>query len=156
MGNRNSQHNNTMGKLMTPETAINKLSKYKHLPRTKLPWLKNRQTLLDCAAAVSWVFGTKPEIISCGVWVDHFRARKTWFTKGIPKPGDLVIFDWTSGNGMGKNVNHDHIGIVITATKTLVTYVSADSTRPTPGLVTDNAVGYKYILGYGRPTYTNG
>jgi hypothetical protein len=138
---------------MTPQDAINKLNQYKHVPRAKLPWLKGRQTLLDCAAAVSWVFGIKPEIISCGVLVDHFKQRKTWHTTGVPTPGDVVIFDWTSGKGMGKNINHDHTGIVTAATKTSVTYVSADSTRPTPGLVTDNAVSYKYVLGYGKPNY---
>lgn len=134
--------------------AINELEQYKHTPRSKLPWLRGRQTLLDCAAAVSYVLNIKPEIISCGVLVDHFKTRKTWYTTGIPKPGDIVIFDWTSGKGMGRNINHDHTGIVTKATRTLVTYVSADSTRPTPGLVTDNAVSYKYVLGYGRPTYT--
>jgi hypothetical protein len=139
---------------MKPQDAITKLEQYKHTPRAKLPWLKGRQTLLDCAAAVSWVLGITPEIISCGVLMDHFKARKTWFTSGVPVPGDIVIFDWTSGKGMGRNINHDHTGIVVSATKTLVTYVSADSTRPTPGLVTDNAVSYKYVLGYGRPTYT--
>ena len=138
---------------MTPQTQIAKLEAYIHKPRTALPWLKGRPSLLDCAAAISWLFGVSPEIISCGVWVDHFKTRNTWFTAGIPKPGDLVIFDWETGKGMGKNINHDHIGIVKSADKNQVTYVSADSTRPTPGLVTDNAVSYKWVLGYGRPEY---
>jgi hypothetical protein len=142
---------------VTATQAVAKLRSYIHKPRTTLPWLKGRTNLLDCAAAVSWIIGATPDIVSCGVWVDHFKAQKTWYTTGIPQVGDFVIFDWTSGKGMGKgNINHDHIGIVEKADKKGVTYVSADSTRPVPGLVTDNYVGYKYILGYGRPKYLKG
>lgn len=139
---------------MTAQLAITQLESYIHKPRTALPWLKGRQTLLDCAAAVSYIIGIKPEIISCGVLVDHFKTSKSWYTTGIPQPGDIIIFDWETGKGMGKgNINHDHTGIVKTANAQMVTYVSADSTRPTPGLVTDNAVSYKWVLGYGRPNY---
>lgn len=139
---------------MIATSAVKKLEYYIHKPRKSLPWLKGRLNLLDCAAAVSWVIAQKPEIISCGVWVDYFKAHKTWRTSGIPSVGDFVVFDWTSGRGMGKNINNDHIGIVKHADKAGITYVSADSTRPVPGLVTDNYVSYKYVLGYGRPKYT--
>ena len=137
--------------------AVKKLESFIHQPRKKLPWLKGRESLLDCAAAVSYILDVKPEIISCGVFVDYFKHRKAWFVVGVPLPGDCVVFDWETGKGMGLgNINHDHIGIVVKADKKGVTYVSADSTRPTPGLVTDNFVGYKFVLGYGRPSYVKG
>lgn len=138
---------------MKAQDAPAKLRAYIHKPRTALPWLKGRQSLLDCAAAVSWVLGWKPEIISCGDIVKRYKDAKRWYTTGIPQVGDLVVFDWETGKGMGKNINHDHVGIVEKADKNMVTYVSADSTRPTPGLVTDNAVSYKWVLGYARPNY---
>lgn len=136
---------------MKAQDAINKLAAYAHKPRKSMPWLKNRPHLLDCAAAVSWVLGIQQPagIISCGDLLNHFKTKNTWHTTGTPQPGDVVIFDWT-----GKRKGHDHTGIVIAADKKLVHYVSADSTHPTPGFVTvGQAQPYKYITGYGRPSY---
>jgi hypothetical protein len=142
---------------MTPQDAITKLSAFITIhDRKKYPWLGTPariKGLYDCAAAVSWVLGVNPEITSCGVWEQHFKDRKTWHTTGIPIAGDLVIFDWETGLAMGKNQNHDHIGIVISADAKGVTYVSADSTRPTPGYVTKGWQPYKFVTGFGRPNY---
>lgn len=142
---------------ITSTEAIAKLRSFIHKDRSELPWLGKARikAFYDCAAAVSWVLGFKgkDEIVSCGVWLKYFEDHKIWYTKGIPQPGDIVIFDWTSGLGMGKNKGHDHIGIVEKADSKMVTYVSADSTKPTPGLVTDNAVGYKFITGFAKPQY---
>jgi hypothetical protein len=90
----------------------------------------------------------------CHEWRNYCVANKTWHTTwdGI-QAGDIVIFDWESGKGLGKNTNTDHIGLVISVDlhhKT-VTYVSADSTNPCPGFVTTNTVGDKWISGFGRP-----
>lgn len=146
---------------LTAAQAVAKLEAFVTVhDRKKYPWLATAariQSLYDCAAAVSWVLGVSPEITSCGVWEQHFKDHKTWFTTGIPQPGDLVIFDWETGAGMGKNQNHDHIGIVKSADKNGVTYVSADSTKvPMPGYVTLNTVPYKWVTGYGRPNYLKG
>lgn len=150
--------------MQTAQQAINKLKAWEGKPRKVLPWLPavwQQQSEFDCAAAVSWVLGVTPAIVSCGVWVDHFKAHKTWFTSGIPQAGDCVIFDWETAHknpkaSMGNGtVNHDHIGIVIKADKTGVWVVSADSTTPAPGLVSEygHAISYNWVLGYGRPTY---
>jgi hypothetical protein len=80
--------------------------------------------------------------------------NKTWHTDfNHVLPGDAVIFDWESGKGIGRNTNTDHIGMVISVdphAKT-VTYVSADTGKVIPGIVTVNTVGAKYITGFGRP-----
>jgi hypothetical protein len=146
---------------MKASEAVAKLAHYIPIhDRRKYPWLgtvARQKSLYDCAAALSWVVGKTPEIISCGVWEQHFKNAHRWYTTGIPVAGDFVIFDWKSGLGMGKNQNHDHIGIVVSANKKGVTYVSADSTKvPMPGYVTENTVSYKYVTGYGRPVYEKG
>lgn len=149
---------------MKASEAIAKLSQFVPVKnRAKYPWLataSRQKSLYDCAAAVSWVLNVNPEIVSCGVWEQHFVDRKVWFTSGVPQPGDLVIFDWETAvknpkASMGKGtVNHDHVGIVISANAKSVTYVSADSTKiPCPGYVTTNTVGYNWVTGYGRPVY---
>lgn len=151
-------------KKMKAIDAINKLKKYEGKPRKVYPWLPTvwaQGHEYDCAAAVSWVLGITPEIVSCGDLVDYFKHKKQWFTSGVPVAGDLVIFDWetaaknpkaTMGHG---TINHDHVGIVIKADKNGVWVVSADSTTPTPGLVSEynHSISYRYILGYGRPGY---
>ena len=136
---------------MKAQETLKKLAQYAHKPRKILPWLKGRPYLSDCAAAVSWVLNIQQPagIISCGELMQYFINRKQWHTTGTPLPGDVVIFDWS-----GKRKGHDHTGIVISADNKLVHYTSADSTNPVPGFVTyGQAQPYKYITGYGRPSY---
>jgi hypothetical protein len=133
----------------TREQAIIEFKKYINKPRTELPWLKGRLTMLDCAAGVSYVTGlvaSGRDIISCGVWMQKMKNNYSWKTTGIPKRGDAVIFDWT-----GNKTGHDHIGIVLSATKNKVKYISADS-HPKDKLVTINeGISYKWITGWGTP-----
>jgi LysM repeat protein len=113
-------------------------------PRTTLPWLKNRVHMLDCAAGYSWISGLKPEQISCSRIKAICEKNGTYARSGIPQIGDAVFFDWK-----GNKVETDHVGMVVSATKTSVTYVSADSGDHQ--LVTVNTIGYKWITGWGKP-----
>ena len=142
-------------------THFDKLRTYIGKPRKTLPWLRaawQQNTEYDCAAAVSYIYGIKPEIVSCGELVSYFQHKKAWFTTGIPQPDDLVIFDWETAAKNPKafmghgTVNHDHVGIVIKADKSGVWVVSADSTTPAPGLVSEygHSISYNYVLGFGR------
>ena len=134
---------------MTPNQATAKLHTYLGKPRTELPWLRGRISMLDCAAAVSWAVGLNPEIISCHVLQAHLAHKGLWQTSGIPQPGDIVIFDWT---GKQRHTgNYDHTGLILKADKNGVEYISADSTRPTPGLVSINKLPYKWIAGHATP-----
>ena len=122
--------------------------------RKDLPWLKNRLGMLDCAAAVSYITERKPEIISCGAFVAQLKKEKAWHTlkDGLPKQGQLVFFDWSGHEG--NTGNHDHVGIVLNAAHDHVEYISADSTKPVPGLVTINKhVGWHWVSGYADVNY---
>jgi hypothetical protein len=133
---------------ITAQQAISNFKKFIGVSRNKLPWLAGRVNMLDCAAGYSYIAHLKPEQISCNEIRKICKTNKTWRTsdngKTLPKPGDGVIFDWS-----GHQTGTDHIGMVITADKTGVTYVSADS--GSHQLVTVNHVGWHYVTGWGTP-----
>jgi CHAP domain len=134
---------------LTAQQAIKNFTSYVGKPRSAYPWLAHRPNLYDCAAAVSYITG----LAHAGhdmVWVHEIKDRmvknKTWTTKGIPKPGDIIVFDWS-----GKKTGADHTGMVISADAHHIKYVSADSTPKPPRPVTINpAIGYGAVTGWGR------
>jgi hypothetical protein len=138
---------------ITPEIAIKQFKSFVKTPRVKLPWLRGRQYLYACPAAYSWIVGLHPAVNTCHELKAICVKNKTWTTDlAQVKPGHAVIFDWENGAGLGHNTNTDHVGMVISVNKDkTVTYVSADSTRPTPGLVTVNTIATKWITGFGVP-----
>lgn len=71
-----------------------------------------------CATFVSWVAnecgyidtGVIPKFASCRVGVQWFKDRGQWRDSGyIPKPGDIIFFDWIANGITG---TADHVGIV--------------------------------------------
>jgi len=132
---------------ITAQQAISNFKKFIGTPRAKLPWLAGRVKMLDCAAGYSYIAHLKPEQISCNELRKIMLHNKTWRKadngKTLPKRGDAVIFDW-SGHQSGT----DHVGMVITADKTGVTHISADSNSDQ--LVHVNHVGWHYVTGFGE------
>jgi hypothetical protein len=140
---------------LTALAAVRKFKSYAGVKRVKLPWLHGRPYLYDCAAAYCWIAGVRPEFISCTDLKNYCVKKNAWYTDAaVAKRGDAVMFDWEHGGlGIGKNTNTDHVGMVIAIDlkKQTVTYVSADATRPTPGLVKVNTISLKWVTGFGRP-----
>jgi hypothetical protein len=146
----------------TAQQAIAKFKTFLGKPREDLPWLNGKtpgfpnrvKGFYDCALGYSFIAGIHPAQVSCHAIRDLCLANKTWHTdlKDV-QPGDAVIFDWESKKGLGKNTNTDHIGMVISVdlkAKT-VTYISADTGKVIPGIVTLNTIGTLWITGFGRP-----
>jgi len=141
--------------MKTAHEAIELFKTFVNLPRTKLPWLKKRPNLYDCAAGYTWVSGLGekyPNIVWVHEVVDVMKKNKTWvqYKKGIerkvlPKPGDAIIFDWK-----GTHTNTDHVAMVISASATHLTVVGADQghTRQVSYL---NEFNYWAITGWGTP-----
>jgi len=133
---------------LTAQQAISNFKKFIAVPRKKLPWLAGRVNMLDCAAGYSYIAHLKPEQISCNEIRKICKANKTWHAadngKTLPKAGDAVIFDWS-----GSQTGTDHVGMVITADKTGVTHISADSNADQ--LVHVNHVSWHYVTGFGSP-----
>ena len=145
----------------TAQHAIAHFQSFLGKPRTELPWLNgttphfpNRvKGFYDCALAFSYFSGLRPIQVSCTAVKLLAQANKVW-NIDIKKvlPGDAVLFDWETGKWPGRNLNTDHIGMVVSVDtkKNTVTYVSADTGKVIPGIVTLNTVGVKWVAGYAR------
>ena len=147
--------------------AIFKFKQFLGKERYQLPWLTSQWAIAndyDCAAAVSYILGVKPEIISCHIFHDYLVKNHTWTTDirkvaADPESAWVAIFDWEhKGAGPGHNTNTDHIGIIesVDLAKNTITYISADSIDAThktiPGHVTRNTISVAWVTGFGIPT----
>ena len=145
----------------TAQHAIAHFKSFLGKPRTELPWLNgtvkhfpNRvKGFYDCALGFSYISGLRPIQVSCTAVKNLAIANKVW-NLDIKKvlPGDAVLFDWETGAWIGKNKNTDHIGMVVSVDvkKNTVTYVSADTGKVIPGIVTLNTVSLKWVAGFAR------
>ena len=137
---------------MTTKNKTQTLDHFKtfiNVVRPNLPWLKNRQTIQDCAAAVSYILELQHEAITCHELKNRMIQNKTWHQYDpkkptLPKTGDTVIFDW-----QGNHTGTDHTGLVLEAHPGSLTYISANSGNT--HLVKINTVNYTVITGFGRP-----
>ncbi len=114
-----------------------------------------------CAYFISWCASQAgipssivPRLGNCGTLTSWYKNRSIYYTSAsgyIPKPGDMVFFNWGGGSSA------QHIGIV--------TGVSGDRLYTIEGN-TDGASGYMcngrtrslgagYVLGYGVPNYND-
>lgn len=113
-----------------------------------------------CATTVSAVFikagltAIAPTECSCPRMVELYKTRGLWMENDahVPKPGDIVMYDWQD-SGSGDNVgNPDHVGIVES--------VSGGSMQIIEGNYKNGvnrrtlAVNGKYIRGYCLPDYS--
>lgn len=112
-----------------------------------------------CAATVSAVAiklgytDIIPTEVSCQKMIELFEKVGCWEENEgyVPKPGDIIFYDWDD-NGVGDNTGRpDHVGIVETVVGKVITVIEGNY---------NNAVkrrsltaGGKYIRGYGIPKY---
>ena len=94
-----------------------------------------------------------PRECSCFYQVEQFQKMERWCENDgyIPKPGDVIYYDWQD-NGVGDNTGvPDHVGIV--------EYVSEGSICVIEGNKNDSVerryitVSARYIRGYGLPNF---
>ena len=114
-----------------------------------------------CAYFISWCASQAgipssivPRLGNCVTLTDWYQSRSIYYSRSsgyIPKPGDMVFFNWSGGSSA------QHIGIV--------TGVSGGSLYTIEGN-TDGSEGYmcngrtrelnaSYVLGYGVPKYND-
>lgn len=78
-----------------------------------------------------------------GVWVENENY--------IPKPADIIFYDWQD-NGVGDNKGHsDHVGIVEVVSGNTITVIEGNKNCAVERRTI--AVNGKYIRGYGVPKY---
>lgn len=111
-----------------------------------------------CACFVSWCAnecgyienGVVPKFASCSRGVQWFKDRGQWQDNSyIPKPGDIIFFDWSKQGG--QDGNPDHVGIVEKVENGLIYTIEGNSNDSCK----ENSYPFKHyeILGYGAPSY---
>ena len=120
---------------------------------------KLRTTDAWCAATVSAVAiklgytDIIPTEVSCGQMIALFQKIGRWEESDsyIPKPGDIIFYDWDD-NGVGDNTGwSDHVGIVEEVNGNTITVIEGNYNNRVQRRMM--AVNGKYIRGYGAPKY---
>lgn len=112
-----------------------------------------------CATFVSFVAiecgitDIMPTECGCGQMIQLYQKLGRWVERDnyVPKPGDIVMYDWQD-TGTGDNTGWpDHVGIVVSVTGSTMKIIEGNI---------NNSVGYrtlavngKYIRGYCTPNY---
>ena len=128
----------------------------KPLPR------KHKMTYTDewCAAfvtAMGVLTGLTPNIIlpecSCNTMIELYKAIGRWQENDahVPKPGDLLMYDWQD-DGKGDNTGvADHVGIVEKVVGNTITIIEGNRSKRV--MRTEIAVNGKTIRGYCLPDF---
>ena len=108
----------------------------------------------DCTISAAAIVSGNADKIgrNCSVprHVKIFKDMGIWIEgcKTVPKPGDLIVFNWSPSN---KN-NASHIGIVEKVEGNTITTLEGNMGIGVLGRRTIS-VGWKYVKGYARPNY---
>lgn len=110
-------------------------------------------TFVSACAIKTGMTDIIPIECGCGEMVRLFKKLGEWDENDarIPKPGDIIFYDWND-SGRGDNAgNPDHVGIVEKVSGGIITVIEGNK---------NNAVGRRgvqingrYIRGYGVPRY---
>ena len=114
-----------------------------------------------CAAGVTSAFieAGMPEIhcpeCSCPRMIEKYQKAGRWMEKDdyVPKPGDLIMYDWED-NGRGDNTgNPNHVGMVISVSSGTIRVIECNrNERVDYRLLSVNS---RYIRGYCLPDFAS-
>lgn len=94
-----------------------------------------------------------PTECGCDKMIALFKGLGAWVEDDayIPKPGDIIFYDWND-SGSGDNTGSaDHVGIVETVSGPTVTVIEGNYSNSVKRRILQ--VNGKYIRGYGVPRY---
>lgn len=94
-----------------------------------------------------------PTECSCTKMIELFKKLGGWIESDafIPKPGDIVFYDWDD-SGKGENTNQpDHVGVVEKLSGSNIIVIEGNKNNAVERRTI--AVNGKYIRGYGVPKY---
>lgn len=106
-------------------------------------------TAINCGMANTII----PIECSCGKMIALMQKMGIWQENDayVPKPADIIFYDW-SDNGIGDDVTgHDHVGIVESVTNNKITVMEGNLGGKWARRTI--AVNARYIRGYGVPKY---
>lgn len=116
----------------------------------KDPWCAGTISALAVACKATDIIPTE---CSCAKMIEKAKAMGIWVEKDnhVPKPGDIMMYDWDD-SGKGDNTNNpDHVGMVEKIAGNDITVIEgnySDSVKRRP-----MAVNGRYIRGYIVPKY---
>ena len=90
---------------------------------------------------------------NCDAMIAKYKAAGRWMENDayVPKPGDLVFYDWDD-SGRGDNTgSSDHVGLVLSATGRTVSVIEGNTSDMVA--IRTRTVDQMYIRGYGLPDY---
>lgn len=97
-----------------------------------------------------------PTECGCGQMVVLFITLKEWVEDDayVPKPGDIIFYDWQDSDSGDNTGWPDHVGIVETVSGSTITVIEGNKSDAVGRRTL--LVGGKYIRGYGVPKYEEG
>lgn len=90
---------------------------------------------------------------NCDAMINKYRTAGRWMEDDayVPKPGDVIFYDWDD-NGRGDNTgSSDHVGLVLSATGRTVSVIEGNTSDMVA--IRTRTVDQVYIRGYGLPDY---
>lgn len=105
-----------------------------------------------CSIAVGYT-DIIPTECGCGPHIELFKKLGIWVENDayVPKPGDIMLYDWED-SGKGDNTGYpNHIGIVEKVENGKITVIEGNYSNAVKRRVL--AVNGKYIRGYAVPKY---
>lgn len=94
-----------------------------------------------------------PTEVSCPKMIELFKKLDAWVENDayVPKPGDVIFYDWDD-NGRGDNTGgSDHVGIVEKVVGSTITVIEGNYSNAVKRR--NLSVNGRYIRGYGVPKY---
>lgn len=110
-------------------------------------------TFVSAVAIKSGLTNIIPTECSCVRQIELFKKLGRWMENDayVPKPGDIIYYDWQD-NGVGDNVGvADHVGIVESVSGNIIKIIEGN--RNDSVAYREIAVNGRYIRGYGIPDY---
>lgn len=137
------------------ETILKIYNSFKPLPRgykmtTKDPWCAATVSAASIACGYTDII---PPECSCGKMIELLKKKNSWVENDayVPKPGDLIFYDWND-DGIGDDTKgHDHVGVVESCIAGKITVIEGNFSNQVKRRVI--SVNSKYIRGFGVPKY---
>lgn len=117
---------------------------------TKDPWCA---TFVSAVAIKLGYTNIIPTECSCSKMIEKLKAIGAWVESDnyIPKPGDLVFYNWEA-SATGEDIGApDHVGIVEKVENGIITVIEGNYSNSVKRR--EIPVNYRYIRGYGVPKY---
>ena len=112
---------------------------------------------VSAAAFVADLLDIIPAECSCSAMIALLKEREAWQEKDdyIPRPGDLIFYDWQDGKNYASTDNKnapDHVGVVEIVRDGMITVIEGNMGSSYVGRRHIKVNG-KYIRGFGIPDY---